>query len=275
MMIEQAITTLLSWGLKPELGEHVRERFGYLAGTDDQRLADLNDAFRDPGVRAVIAVTGGKGAFRIAGGLDFDALRRDPKPVVGPDQIGHLHLAVWRECRLVGVHGTYADEASAAALRRALMTTEPITLQRNPTDISAGVSVSGEASGVLMGGNLGVLSNTVGLGLPSLEGTILLLEDKRTVGLGVVDRALTQLLRSGALQGVRAVALGRFAGFEEYVDRGWTVVDVLQDRLTQLDVPLLGGLQFGSGPGAAAIPVGTTATIDTAVGTLTIDPAVR
>jgi muramoyltetrapeptide carboxypeptidase len=138
---------------------------------------------------------------------------------------------------------------------------------RNPAEISAQVSVEGRATGHLMGGNLNVLTRSVGVDLPNLDGAILLLEDTRVVGIGVVDRALTQLLRSGVLRDVRGVALGQFTGFEDYVDRGWTVVDVLQDRLATLGVPVLGGLPIG--PSASPIPVGT-ATIDTAAGTLTV-----
>ena len=81
---------------------------GYLAGTDEDRLADLNDAFRDPGVRAVFATRGGKGAYRISDKLDFDAVRRDPKPLVGFSDITAVHLTLWKECRLAAIHGVRA-----------------------------------------------------------------------------------------------------------------------------------------------------------------------
>ncbi|MFJ9901372.1 LD-carboxypeptidase [Streptomyces sp. NPDC101152] len=69
------------------------DQWGYMAGRDEDRLSDLNEAFRDPSVRAVIAAMGGKGTYRIVDDLDTDALRRDPKPVVGFSDITHLHLA--------------------------------------------------------------------------------------------------------------------------------------------------------------------------------------
>lgn len=140
------------------------------------------------------------------------------------------------------------------------------TLHRDPDLISAQVSVEGRATGTLKGGKLNALTRSIGVDPPNLDGAILLLVDTRVVGIGVVDRALTQLLRSGVLRGVRGVALGQFTGFEDYVDRGWTVVDVLQDRLATLNVPVLGGLPIGPGD---AVPVGM-ATIDTAAGTLTL-----
>lgn len=104
------------------------------------------------------------------------------------------------------------------------------------------------------------------------------LVEPRGTGLGEVDRALTQLIRSGAMSGVRGIALGQFTDFEQDAGDpeldGWGVVDVLRDRLTGLGVPVLGGLPAGHGLHPPTIPLGTTATIDTAAGTLTVEAAV-
>jgi len=175
---------LTDWGLVVEVGEHVFDEHGYMAGTDEDRLADLNQALRDPTVRAIIPTAGGAGAYRIIDGLDFEAARRDPKPVTGYSDTTNLHLALWNHSRVVGIHGGYIGAGTPDSMRRALMSTDPVVLHRNPDDLSAAVAVDGKATGFLMGGN-----------------------------------------------------------------RGWTVVDVLQDRLTQLDVPMLGG--SSSAPGLA------------------------
>ena len=122
----------------------------------------------------------------------------------------------------------------------------------------------------------------VGAGLPDLAGAILLLEDLRHVGLGQIDRHLTHLIRSGALDGVAAVALGPFEGFRGYTDGGWTVADVLRDRLGDLGVPVLGGLELGhqvvgpdGTPDQFAATLGAIADLDTYGGTLTVGPCVR
>ncbi len=111
----------------------------YLAGRDEDRLADLNDALRDPGVRAIVATSGGKGAYRIADGLDFAAARDDPKPLVGFSETTILHLALWQRCRVGGLHGPHAawvddfnGEEAAASLRRALMDPQPVTIVQDP-----------------------------------------------------------------------------------------------------------------------------------------------
>ncbi|MGH1554720.1 S66 peptidase family protein [Streptomyces sp. L7] len=175
--VARGVEVLTSWGLRAEVGEHVLDQWGYMAGRDEDRVSDLNSAFRDPGVCAVFAAMGGKGTYRIVDDLDTDALRRDPKPVVGFSDITHLHLALWARCRLSGLHGPFpnaSDEwcgpSSAEAVRRALMTTDPVVIHRDTGEASAAVTVEGTASGVLVGGNLDAIRTEAGAGLPSLRG---------------------------------------------------------------------------------------------------------
>jgi muramoyltetrapeptide carboxypeptidase len=268
------VRALESWGLVVEVGEHAMDRHGFLAGRDTDRLADLDDAYRDPGVRAVIATRGGAGAYRIAHDIDFAAVRADPKPLVGFSDITNLHLALWRHCRVAGIHGSLAGARSAASTRSLLMETEPAVLHRDPEALTAAVRVGGVATGNLVGGHLGTLAWSVGTELPGLDGAILFLEAPRAVGLGHVDRQLTQLIRSGSLRGLRGVALGRFPGFEDFVDRDWTVLDVLRDRLEPLGVPVIGGIDAGHGDHSLSIALGPMAELDADAGTLTVGPAV-
>ncbi|MEU4444830.1 LD-carboxypeptidase [Actinosynnema sp. NPDC050801] len=274
-MLAEAVRTLVGWGLTAEVGEHALDRHGYMAGRDEDRLADLNDAYRDPGVRAVIATRGGAGAYRIADGIDFAAVRADPKPLVGFSDITNLHLALWRHCRIAGIHGWLVGPRSAEATRRLLLSGEPTVLHRDPGALTAAVEVSGTAAGHLVGGHLGSVVGFIGAGLPSLDGAILFLETPRTIGLGQVDRHLTHLMRSGSLRGLRGVALGRFPGFEDYTDRGWNVIDVLRDRLGALGVPVLGGVDVGHGDDPLSVPLGPVAELDVDAGTLTVGPAVH
>ena len=119
--VARGVELLESWGLRVEIGRHAFDQLGYLAGDDHDRLADLNEAFRDPGVRAVFATRGGKGAYRIAGQLDVEAARADPKPLVGFSDITYLHLALHRAGVPGGFHGpllNWNDDFCDAALRR-------------------------------------------------------------------------------------------------------------------------------------------------------------
>ncbi|MFD7155230.1 LD-carboxypeptidase [Kribbella sp. NPDC059898] len=281
-LVAKGIDLVTNWGLQVELGDHAFDTHGYLAGTDEDRLADLNDAFRDPGVRAVFATRGGKGSYRIADGLDFDAVRRDPKPLIGFSDITALHLALWKYAGLVRIHGPsmswYEPNCGpdcAEALRRALMATDEIVVRQDPNELSAVLTEGDAATGFLMGGNLDTLRCSIGVDLCSLDGGILLMEENHGTGLGVVDRQLTQLMRSGLLDGLRGVAIGQLTGFENDLINGWTVLDVLRDRLSNLNVPILGGLPIGHGPQPATVPLGTQATINPTAGTLTVAPGVH
>jgi muramoyltetrapeptide carboxypeptidase len=198
--VDRGVDLLTSWGLHAEVGDHVFGQWGYMAGTDEERASDLNAAFRDPGIRAIVTARGGKGAYRIVDDLDFDAIRADPKPLVGFSDITHLHLALQARCGLASLHGPFANwsdmwcgPTSADRLRRALMTADPVVLQRDETEVTAAVTVDGTATGMLIGGNLDAIRTETGAGLPNLNGAILFIEHVKGTGLGEVDRALTQL----------------------------------------------------------------------------------
>ena len=277
--VARGIELLSAWGLRVESGPDVYARHGYLAGTDEVRLAALNGALRDPAVRAVICTRGGYGAQRIVDRLDLDAVRADPKLVVGFSDITALQLALWRGARLATVHGPGAawlddrtPQASAGSLRDALTTVQDITLKADPDAETASVHTEGTGHGILLGGNLCVLVATLGTqDFPDLDGAILLLEDVDEPPYKV-DRMLTQLRRAGVLDGLHGVALGQFTRCAD----GWpvTVADVLTERLGDLGVPVLGGLPVGHGAGQLTVPVGVPATLDVAAGTLTAEPAV-
>jgi hypothetical protein len=123
--LAESVGVLESWGLAVEVGAHALDEWGYMAGRDEDRLADLNDAFGDPGVRASIATRGGAGAYRIADRIDFDAVRADPKPVVGFSDITNIHLALWANTGLATVHGSLAGPNARPGVRRLLAHPEP------------------------------------------------------------------------------------------------------------------------------------------------------
>ncbi|GGL97548.1 S66 peptidase family protein [Micromonospora yangpuensis] len=278
--VARGVELLTGWGLRPVPAPNAYARQGYLAGADALRAADLNAAFADPAIRGVICTRGGYGAQRIVDAIDMAAVRRDPKVVAGFSDITALQLALWRGARLASVHGpgaAWLDERtplrSAESLHAALTSTAPVTLTADPAAETGPVRVPGRATGTLLGGNLCLLAASVGTpDLPDLTGAILLVEEVQEPPYKV-DRMLTHLRRAGALAGVAGVAVGQFTGCAD----GWatTVADVLTERLGDLGVPVLGGFPVGHGEGQLTVPVGTTATLDTATGTLTVAAAVR
>lgn len=251
----------------------MRGRIGYLAGTDADRLSDLNDAIHDPEVRAIVCVTGGCGSFRLLGGVGRDALRADPKPILGFSDITALHR-LWHSAGVASLHGAAAGQRADTA-RDLLFGSSPGHLAADPHQYGAALTTTGWATGLLAGGNLEMLARSVGVVDIDLTGHVLLLEANRAAGLGMVDRALTQLLDSGSLAGVVGVAVGTLEGFDGYNDRGWEVIDVLHERLGKLDVPILAGLPVGHDPNPVTVPLGVMCELDADAGTLTCGPAVR
>ena len=278
--VHRCVSVFESWGLRVELGKHVFSKVGYLAGTDEERLLDVNEALRDEGVRAIFATRGGKGSYRIADRLDFRAAAVNPKFVVGFSDITALHLALYRACCLVGVHGPLSSWSaefigpdSVDALRRALTTTDPIVVQSDPSEPTSSLTTRGRAAGRLIGGNLDTLAICAGWALPSLDRCILFIEAAE-MGLGHVDRQLTMLAKAGHLKGIRGIAVGQFINFS-VGDHGWSVLDVLRDHFSHLGVPILGGLPIGHGQNPKTIPIGAQAVLDADTGKLQVTAASR
>jgi muramoyltetrapeptide carboxypeptidase len=277
--VEAAVKVLTDWGLRPRVYPHALDRFSFYAGTDEQRAADLNDALADPEIRAVICNRGGYGVQRIIEHLDFAAVRRDPKLVLGFSDITGLHAALWRNARLASIHGPVAAQLERGGLtnssvKHALMSGEPVLVRADPTEATAGVRVKGVAQGLLLGGNLSLLSTSVSTPfMPDLNGAILLIEDVGEAAYRV-DRMLTHLRNCGILQRLSGIAVGQFSE-PAGVSGSVSLSDVLNERLGDLGIPVLGGLSIGHGDPNIAVPLGTLATLDADAGTLIVAPACR
>jgi muramoyltetrapeptide carboxypeptidase len=277
-----------SWGLRVEVAPHVFDEHpaGFLAGADEHRIADLNDAFRDPEVRAVLASRGGKGAYRVVDGLDYAAIAADPKLVVGFSDVTILHLAILQRAGVAGLHGPMANwhhgfcgPESAEQLRRALFTTDPVVVATRPGDATGALTTTGSATGPLIGGNLDMVRTAFGSFLPDLAGAILLLEDPVQDQIGRVDRSLHQLRRAGVFDELAGIAVGDFGPAAPFrpAPGSWTIVDLLRDELERIvgdrPIPILGGLPLGHGLHPATVPIGPVATLDADAGTLVVEPA--
>jgi muramoyltetrapeptide carboxypeptidase len=277
--VEAAVKVLASWGLQPRVCPHALDNYSFYAGSDEQRASDLNDALADPDIRAVICNRGGYGVQRIIEHLDFAAVQRDPKLVLGFSDITALHAALWRNVRLATIHGPVGAQLERGGLtnssvRHTLMTTEPMLIKADLKEATASVHSKGIVNGVLLGGNLSLLSTSIGTPfMPDLDGAILLIED---VGESAyrVDRMLTHLRNCGILQRVAGVAVGQFSE-PVGVSGKVSLAEVLNERLGDLGVPVLGGLSIGHGDPNIAVPLGTYATLDADAGTLWVAPACR
>ena len=273
--LQAGLDVLRGWDLDPVVGRHVLDRhgeFGYLAGGDADRAADLQSAWCDPAVDAVLCARGGYGAQRVVDLLDWEAMRAaGPKVFVGFSDITALHEAFAVRLGLVTLHGPMAagiDFVKSARAQDHLKATllAPETVRTLHSDGTA--LVPGRARGVTLGGCLSLLTADLGTphARPSARGGLLCLEDvgEETYRL---DRCLTQLLRAGWLDGVAGLLLGSWAQCEPYDG----VRALLADRLGGLGVPVAEQFGFGHCADALTVPFGVTAELDADAGTLTLD----
>lgn len=266
---------LRGWDLDPVVAPHVLDthpRFGYLAGTDQDRARDLVEAWCDPSVAAVFCARGGYGVQRMADLLDWSAMRAaGPKVFVGYSDITALHEAFATRLGLVTLHGpmtaavTFLKDARTQESLRATLF-EPESVQTLGLDTASGL-VPGRAAGVTLGGCVSLLA--ADLGTPHARrgaaGGLLLIEDVGEEPYRL-DRVLTQLLRSGWLDGVAGIGLGSWAQCGPYEE----VRALLLDRLGGLGVPVVEELGFGHGETNLTVPLGVPGVLDADSATLTL-----
>ena len=272
--VDRAIARVRDWGFVPVEGEHVRKRHGYLAAPDAERAADFNAALRDPSVNAVWCLRGGYGVMRIVDAIDWDALERRPRPVIGFSDNTALHLAI-RRLGIVSFHGPHPatvefNDFSAAVLRRLLTSGDPAGLLPFPTeDGRAETMRGGAAEGPLVGGNLSLIAATLGTPFAiRAEGAILFLEEVGEASYRV-DRLLSQLRLAGVLHSVAGIALGGFTETPDEGEEGATpLAEVVADRLGDLGIPVALGFPFGHVDDNWTLPVGVRARLDADAGTL-------
>jgi muramoyltetrapeptide carboxypeptidase len=244
---------------------------GYLAGSDERRLAELGAALADPEARAVVIARGGYGLLRILPFLDPTALRARALPIVGFSD-GTALLAHAARAGVAGVHGPVVTQLATlpaqdhAALFRLLEEPSPGVVLTDLEEL-----VPGRVRGPLVGGNLEVFSRLVGTPyMPDVAGAILFIED-----LGErpyrVDRLVTFLDLAGVFSAIAGVVVGDFSScLEPEPTRASspTAGEVLVERLGRLANPVaLGGL-FGHGTRNVALPYGCPCELDTRQGTL-------
>ena len=283
--VEIMAESLEAAGLVPVKGENFHQRRGYLAGTDEQRAADINAFFADDSVRGLMGI-GGWGSARLLPYLDYDLMRAKPKAIAGFSDVTALLNGVHARTGLVTFHGPHPRvKASADYFRRVLFDGELVTF-RNPAELKDDELVQtrdryatihpGKARGRLVGGNLTVLAAIVGSPyVPDFDGAILFLEDVREE-VYRVDRMMTQLKLAGLLDKLAGFAFGRCTNCEPGTSYGsLTLEEVLDDHIEPLGIPAYRGAMIGHIKQQFTLPVGIEAEIDADAGSLRLlEPAV-
>jgi muramoyltetrapeptide carboxypeptidase len=278
--VDKGVQYLERLGYRVKVGQHVMDQYGYLAGKDDERAHDLNEMLRDPAVRAVFAVRGGYGTPRLLDLVDYRAVRKDPKIVVGYSDLTALQLALFRKTGLVTFSGPMVgvemwdsiDPFTEEQFWRLVTSPSRIGTILNPEGERLVAFNKGKAEGTLIGGNLSLLASLMGTPyLPNLRKSILVLEDVDEAP-HRIDRMFAQLHHAGISKAIAGLVLGKFTDCvpSDPSKPHLTIEQVLDDAVSRITCPVLSNLQYGHIAKKVTLPFGVRALLDSRNGALKI-----
>jgi len=280
ILFQFAQETLEALGLRVLRGRHLSSRYGHLAGTDAERAGDINEMFAHQEVRAIICIRGGSGAARILPLLDYKAIKKNPKPILGYSDITAIHNAINSQTGLITFHGPNGTgswnsfnvrQFEQMFFERKLVKFE--NEQEKEDDLIVKKNriqtiTSGTAEGIIVGGNLTVLTGLAGSPyLPDFKNKILFLED---VGEDPyrIDRMMSTLKLMGALDKLKGFIFGQCTECDPSGGYGsLTVWQILQDFIKPLKIPAYRGAMIGHVDKQFIVPVGAKIKMDADKGT--------
>ncbi len=281
--------TIKYFGLQMKIGKNAGKRMGDYRISIEERLDDLHSMFRDTDVDAVFALRGGYGSMHILDRIDYDLIQRNPKIFLGYSDITAMHLAINKHAKLVTFHGPIAlsrfTDYTQKYFRKALFYSQPIGALTNPPESNElrpshplRTIRSGIATGSLIGGNLTLISNTMGTPYEiETRGKVLFLEDVDEEPYSI-DRMLTHLRLAGKFEGVAGVIFGECQDCKPKDYKPSSTIpyglgEVLDNILGNLKVPVLYGLTIGHTDDQLTLPLDVAATLDATNRTLEIKEA--
>lgn len=258
-----------------------RERYGYLSGTDESRARGLNQMFADDRVDAVVCMRGGYGVARMLDRVDFDVIRANPKILLGYSDITALHTAIHEKVGMVTFHGPMPstcwpkfDDFTRDSMLRALTSTHPLGVLKNPEGKAPVCVVPGTCEGTLVGGNLTLIASACGTPYAlDVEDKVLLLED---IGEKYyrLDSMLTQLRQAGMFEKCAGVVLGGFTECSvEYPEYTFALEEIIRDIIVPAGKPVLANMAIGHMDTKITVPLGVKCRLNATAGTLEITEA--
>jgi muramoyltetrapeptide carboxypeptidase len=275
--LRSGVAWLEAQGFRVRLTENANSGESFKAGSAEVRARDLQDAFADPDVDAIVPLAGGHSSAQILPHLDFDAIAANPKPFVAFSELTTLHCALGERAGLVTFYGHMTSALGVVSERtqrdwlRALTATEPLGVL-DPAGPPARPLVPGVAEGMLVGGTLSLVASL--LGTPwelDTRGRILLLEDVDEEP-PRIDRYLTQLLNAGKLQAAAGIWLGDYLRCRPreqrplFEGRNLTVEELFDELVVPLGIPAIHGVAVGHAKDVVTVPLGVQARLDAGTG---------
>jgi len=260
-------------GLRLQWGQHVGKKYGYLAGKDEERLADLHAMFGNPEIKAIVCLRGGSGAARVLDQLDYELIARNPKIFMGYSDITAFHQAIHTQTGLITFHGAVANSRWTPMV---ISQFEQLFFKGKPPmytvpQNSVRTLSPGTAEGKLLGGNLTVLTGIAGSKyFPDFNDSILFLEDISEEPYRI-DRMFSQLALSGALRKINGFIFGRCSDCEaKNPGNSLTLEQILDDYIKPLGIPAYQGALIGHMDEQFMLPVGARVRMDANQGSIAV-----
>ncbi|CDQ38317.1 S66 peptidase family protein [Virgibacillus salexigens] len=279
--LHQAVSFFEKMGLNVQLGKNIEKVNGYLAGTDKERTEDLHHMIINPEIKAIIFARGGYGTARIASYLDYTCIKRNPKVYWGYSDITYLHTAIRQQTGLITFHGPMLasdiakdnfDHVSASMFEQLF---RPITYTYSEQFGPLHVFAEGEATGMIVGGNLSLLVSSLGTPFEiDTTNRLILLEDIGEEPYRV-DSMLNQLKLAGKLSSAAGFMLGDFADAKAKVTPSLSMNAVFQSYFSNLNKPVIAGFKMGHCLPNLAIPLGVEGYLSTGNKKLIAKPGVQ
>ena len=285
--LERGIEALKQMGYRVVIEKHANKRHLLFAGTEQDRAKDINAAFQDESVQAIICTRGGCGTAQTLSHIDYSLIEKNPKIFVGYSDITALQAAIFNKTGLVTFYGPMVATDFGKGLTRfkgknffKILTETQKTIElRNPPSKKILTLHPGTGEGQLAGGCLSVV--VAGLGTEyeiDTKDKILFFEDIDEKP-HRIDRYLTQLIMAGKLQQARGIIFGPFTKCEyltkdNYFKFGVKLLDLIKERIAPFGLPAIYGLQFGHVTNKLTIPFGGSATLDATNCHVFVEPCV-
>jgi len=239
--IKDAITAFESWGLKVKLATHLfSTNHSYLAGTDEERRADLQQFIQDPEVKAIVCARGGYGSSRFIDQVNFEPLLRNPKWLVGFSDVTSIHLCLHR-LGIQSIHGTMPILFSNPESHDSTQHLKKILFGQDDRMEAIGSprNKPGEAKGQLIGGNLSLIIDSLGTPAePDTTKKILVIEEVEEY-LYKIDRMMNHLKRAKKFESLAGLVVGHFTNtFDTELRFGESVQDIILHHVNDFSFPV-------------------------------------
>ena len=283
--LQDSIKNLNQLGFETTYSKKVLLQSGYFAGSDKDRADDLMEKFSDKSVKGIVCARGGYGCSRILPMLNYDVIRANPKVIIGYSDITALLYGIYKKSGLITFHGPVGtstfNDYSVNNFNKVLINPERTSLFPNSTsgddENIYGVTsiVKGKGKGRLVGGNLSIMVSLIGTEFDvDYSNKIIFIEEIGEEPYRV-DRMLTQMIQAGKFNNTAAVMMGIFRKCEvkkesDLTAKSFTLMEVLQDRLGSLKIPVVYGMSFGHVKDKFTIPFGALAELDAGKQTFTL-----